>query len=143
MNGKLAPQAQAYILILRWTLSLIFFVMAAPKLFDPSFGANADVYFAALRDDIIISPYATFFNKMVLPNVYIVASFVKYAELAIAGAFFIAFPMRLAVLLATFLHLNYICIASFPSLLYLNILMIVCEWVCLAVVESRGTPAVK
>lgn len=143
MNPKFAPKVMAYLLILRWTLSLIFFVMGAPKLFDASFGASADTYFHSLRDDIILSPYTTFFDKVVLPNVFIFASFVKYAELAIAAAFFIGFPMRIAVFGATFLHINYICIASFPSLLYLNILMIVCEWVCLAAVEASSNNASK
>ncbi|MDD9899229.1 MAG: DoxX family membrane protein [Candidatus Melainabacteria bacterium] len=146
MNPKFAPKVMAYLLILRWTLSLIFFVMGAPKLFDANFGASADIYFASLRDDIILSPYTGFFNKVVIPNAFIFASLVKYAELAIAGAFFIGFPMRLAVFAATFLHINYICIASFPSLLYLNVLMIVCEWVCLAAVEAsvnNTTPVAK
>lgn len=138
MSSNLAPKAQAYLLILRWALSLIFFVMAAPKLFDAGFGANADSYFYSLRDNIIIPPYTVLFDKVILPNVYIIASFIKYAELAIAAAFFLGWPMRLAVLLATFLHLNYICIANFPSLLYLNGLMIICEWACLAVVESNN-----
>lgn len=145
-NEGMGPQGaklQAYMLILRWTLSLIFFVMAGPKFFDPNFGAHADSYFYSLRDNIIVPPYTTFFDKVILPNVYIFASFVKYAELAIAASFFIGWPMRLTVLLATFMHLNYLCIANFPSLVYLNGLMIVCEWACLAAVEANSAAPKK
>ncbi len=136
MSDKLAPKAIAYILILRWTIALIFFFNGIPKLSDPSFGANADSFFHSLKDDVIFAPYKSIFNNVVLPNVFIIASFVKYAEVAIAAMFFIGWPLRLATLTATFLHLNYLCIASFPTFIYLNILMIVAEWVCLSTFEK-------
>lgn len=130
------PKAQAYILILRWVIALIFFANGFPKLNDPSFGANADNFFHSLKDDIIFAPYKPIFNTFVLHNVYLVASFVKYSEVAISVIFFIGWPLRPATLLASFLHLNYLCIASFPTFIYLNVLMIVAEWVCLSASEK-------
>ncbi len=132
MSGKdLAPRAQAYILILRWTIALIFFANGWMKLKDPSFGANADSFFYSLQDDVIFAPYKLVFKNIIMPNVYLVASFVKYAELALAGIFFIGFPLRIGTWVATFLHLNYLCIASFPTFIYLNAIMIVAEWAVL------------
>ncbi len=136
MSDKVAPKAIAYLLILRWTIALIFFANGGPKLFDPSFGANADSFFHSLKDDVIFAPYKTVFNNLVLPNVFIIASFIKYAEVAIAAMFFIGWPLRLATMTATFLHLNYLCIASFPTFIYLNVIMIVAEWTCLSAFEK-------
>jgi uncharacterized membrane protein YphA (DoxX/SURF4 family) len=103
----MSPKATAYLLILRWAIAFVFLANGFTKLSDPSFGANADDFFRSLGDDVI---------------------FVKYSELFLAAVFFFGWPLRLAVMLSTFLHLNYLCIASFPAFMYLNIIMIAAEW---------------
>jgi uncharacterized membrane protein YphA (DoxX/SURF4 family) len=137
MPDKLNGKAQAFLLILRWTLAIIFFANGVPKLSDPGFGAQADSFFASLRDDVIFGPYKTVFKDVIIPNAFIIASFVKYAEIALGAMFFIGWPLRFASGLATFLHLNYLCIASFPTFIYLNVLMIVCEWFIRSVHEKQ------
>jgi uncharacterized membrane protein YphA (DoxX/SURF4 family) len=137
MPDKLTPKAQAFLLILRWTIAIIFFANGVPKLWDPGFGAHADSFFASLRDDVIFGPYKTVFKDLIIPNAFIIASFVKYAEITIGVIFFIGWPLRLGALLATFLHLNYLCIASFPTFIYLNVLMIVCEWMIRSAHEKQ------
>ncbi len=134
-DGKAPPKALAWIFILRWTIALIFFANAMPKFSDPHFGAAAQEYFATFRDDILMAsknPYTKIFTTVIVPNAYIFAWLVKHLELFIAGVFFIGFPMRLATWSAFMLHMNYIMIASMPSLLYLNLIMMVAEFTCLA-----------
>lgn len=132
---KLAPKAIAYILILRWVIALIFFANGAPKFMDPAFGAHAHDFFASLQDDLIFAPnnpYIKFFKIVVVPNAYLFAFLVKYAEVGVAIGFFLGFPLKLATMVAIFLHLNYLNIASLPTFIYLNIIMIVSEMVVLA-----------
>ncbi|MCE2928956.1 MAG: DoxX family membrane protein [Candidatus Caenarcaniphilales bacterium] len=124
----MSPKATAYLLILRWAIAFVFLANGFTKLSDPSFGANADDFFRSLGDDVIFNPYKTVLKDMVIPNAFIFASFVKYSELFLAAVFFFGWPLRLAVMLSTFLHLNYLCIASFPAFMYLNIIMIAAEW---------------
>ncbi len=138
-DEKVAPKALAWLFILRWTIALIFFLNAYPKFSDPSFGAAAQEYFLTLRDDILMrghNPYTKIFQTVIIPNAYIFAWFVKHAEMFIAGAFFIGFPMRMATWMAVILHANYFMIASMPSLMYLNIIMVVAELACLASKEG-------
>jgi uncharacterized membrane protein YphA (DoxX/SURF4 family) len=127
----MSPKAHAYLLILRWTIALIFFANGVPKLWDEGFGVGAESFFVSLKDDVIFSPYKRVLEDLVIPNAYIFASLVKYAEIAIGVFFFLGWPLKLATLAATFLHLNYLCIASFPTFIYLNVLMIVSEWAVL------------
>lgn len=134
----MSAKAQAYLLILRWTIALIFFANGVPKLWDEGFGVNAESFFISLKDDVIFSPYKRVLEDLVIPNAYIFASIVKYSEIAIGIAFFLGWPLKLATLGATFLHLNYLCIASFPTFIYLNIIMIVAEWATMNVF-SRDT----
>ncbi len=133
----MSSKAQAYILILRWTIALIFFLNGAPKLNNPDFGAEAERFFYSLKDDIIFGPYKLIFKNLVLPNVYLISSFVKYAEIFLAATFFFGFPLRFSTYLASFLHLNYLCIASFPTFIYLNMIMIVAEWVCMSAAQKE------
>lgn len=132
----MSPRAQAYLLILRWAIALVFIANGFPKLSDPQFGAGADRFFASLSDDVIFAPYKTVLKDLVIPNAFIFASFVKYSEVFLALVFFLGWPLRLAVALATFLHLNYLCIASFPTFIYLNILMIASEWAVLSAFDK-------
>jgi uncharacterized membrane protein YphA (DoxX/SURF4 family) len=127
----MSPKAHAYLLILRWTIALIFFANGVPKLWDEGFGVHAESFFISLRDDVIFAPYRRVLDDVVIPNAYIFASLVKYSEIAIGVFFFLGWPLKLATLAATFLHLNYLCIASFPTFIYLNVLMIVAEWAVL------------
>lgn len=127
----MSPKAHAYLLILRWTIALIFFANGVPKLWDEGFGAQAEGFFISLKDDVIFSPYKRVLEDVVIPNSYIFASLIKYSEIGIGVAFFLGWPLKLATLGATFLHLNYLCIASFPTFIYLNVLMIVAEWAVL------------
>jgi uncharacterized membrane protein YphA (DoxX/SURF4 family) len=131
------PQkAIVYLYILRWVLALIFFANGVPKLSDPGFGADAEQFFATLNDDVIIKPYKIVLNDFVIPNAHIVASLIKYGEIALGISFFLGWPLRLTAICATFLHLNYLAIASFPTFIYLNILMIAVEWACVHVFEK-------
>jgi len=131
------PQkAIVYLYILRWVLALIFFANGVPKLSDPGFGADAEQFFATLNDDVIIKPYKIVLNDFVIPNAHIVASLIKYGEIALGISFFLGWPLRLTAICATFLHLNYLSIASFPTFIYLNILMIAVEWACVHVFEK-------
>ena len=114
---------------MRWVIGIIFILNAMPKFSDPSFGSQADIFFASLRDDIIFSPYETLFDDMILPNAFIIAKFIKYAEMILGICFIVNFPMRLAVLVALFLHVNYLCIASLPTFMFLNVMMISSEFV--------------
>lgn len=125
----MSPKALAYLLILRWVIAFIFLANGYDKLIDSNFGTHAENFFIGLRDDVYISPYKHVLNDIVIPNAYTVVSFIKYSELGLAVMFFIGWPLKLATLLATFLHLNYLCIAKpLSSLFYLNIIMIVAEW---------------
>ncbi len=138
-DEKVAPKALAWIFIMRWVISLIFFLNAYPKFFDPNFGAAAQEYFLTLRDDIIMhghNPYAKIFHTIIIPNAYIFAWLVKHLEMFISLAFFFGFPMRMATWAAVLLHANYFMIASVPSLMYLNIIMVVAEFTCLASKEG-------
>jgi uncharacterized membrane protein YphA (DoxX/SURF4 family) len=131
------PQkAIVYLYILRWVLALVFFANGVPKLSDPGFGADAEQFFATLNDDVIIKPYKIVLNDFVIPNAHIVASLIKYGEIALGISFFLGWPLRLTAICATFLHLNYLAIASFPTFIYLNILMIAVEWACVHVFEK-------
>ncbi len=131
--SSLPPKAHAYLLILRWILALIFFANGIPKLYDAGFGANADQFFATLTDDVIFQPYKIVLKDLIIPNAPLFASIVKYGEIALGIVFFLGWPLRLAATAATFMHLNYLAIASFPTFIYLNVLMIACEW---AIVNS-------
>lgn len=131
------PQkAIVYLYILRWVLALVFFANGVPKLSDPGFGADAEQFFATLNDDVIIKPYKIVLNDFVIPNAHIVASLIKYGEIALGISFFLGWPLRLTAICATFLHLNYLAIASFPTFIYLNVLMIAVEWACVHVFEK-------
>ncbi len=133
--SEVKPKALAWIFLLRWAIALIFFMNAYPKFSDPNFGAAAYDYFRTFRDDILLpkqNPYTQIFHTLILPNAYLFAWIVKHLEILIAVAFFWGFPMRFATWSAVFLHCNYLMIASIPSLLYLNIIMIVAEMTCLA-----------
>ncbi len=125
------PRAMAYLLILRWTIALIFFANGVPKLWDEGFGVHADDFFKTLKDDVIFSPYKEVLKTLIIPNAFIFANFVKYSEILLGVIFFLGWPLRAGAMLGTFLHLNYLCIASFPTFIYLNALMIVCEWTLL------------
>ena len=127
----MSPKALAYLLVLRWTIAIIFFANGVPKLWDEGFGVHAESFFNTLNDDVIFSPYKRVLEDLVIPNAYIFASLIKYSEIGIGIAFFLGWPLKLATMAATFLHLNYLCIASFPTFIYLNALMIVAEWACL------------
>ncbi len=129
VNPKSLPRLYAYLLIMRWIIGLIFILNAMPKFSDPSFGSQADLFFASLRDDVIFQPYKILFNDMILPNAFLIAKIVKYAEMAIGIMFIINFPIQLAVFTALFLHINYLCIASLPTFMFLNIMMISAEFV--------------
>lgn len=129
MAKDISPKAIAYLLILRWAIALIFIIHGAQKMLDPSFGANAEQFFSTLRDDITIAPYRKFFNMVVMPNANLFALLVKYGELAVGAAFLFGFPLQLATMAGIFLNVNYIFISSTPSLLYFNLLMIVCQFV--------------
>ncbi len=133
---KLTGEAQAFLLILRWTIAIIFLANGVPKLWDPGFGAEADSFFLSLKDDIIFPPYKIVFKDLILPNAFIFASLVKYAEIALGVIFFVGWPLSTGTLAASFLHANYLCIASFPTFIYLNVLMIVAEWVCASVYKK-------
>ena len=97
------------------------------------FGVGAESFFADLTDDVIFKPYMIVLKDMVIPNAPLFASLVKYGEIALGVVFFLGWPLRTAAIAATFLHLNYLAIASFPTFIYLNVLMIACEW---AIVNS-------
>lgn len=125
------PRAQAYLLILRWTIAFIFLANGVPKLWDEGFGSHAPGFFKSLQDDVIFAPYKQVLKTLVIPNAFIFASFVKYSEILLGIIFFLGWPLRFGAMLGTFLHLNYLCIASFPTFIYLNLLMIVCEWAVL------------
>lgn len=129
VNPKNLSRFYAYLLIMRWVIGMIFILNAMPKFSDPSFGSQADLFFASLRDDIIAQPYKIVFNDIILPNAFIIAKVVKYTELALGIMFIINFPIRLAVFVALFLHINYLCIASLPTFVFLNIMMISAEFV--------------
>jgi uncharacterized membrane protein YphA (DoxX/SURF4 family) len=124
----MTPKLFAYILVLRWVIGLIFILNGMPKFSDPSFGSQADVFFTTLRDDVIFKPYLYFFDEVILPNAFLVAKAIKYTEVALGVMFLINIPITLAVGLAVFLHLNYLCIASLPTFMFLNILMIASEF---------------
>ena len=128
VQPKSLPTLYAYLLIMRWVIGLIFILNAMPKFSDPSFGSQADLFFASLRDDVIFEPYKILFNDMILPNAFLIAKVVKWAEVIIGAMFIINFPIQLAVA-ALFLHLNYLCIASLPTFMFLNIMMIASEFV--------------
>jgi len=125
-------------MVLRWTIALIFFANGVPKLFDEGFGVNADQFFATLSDDVIIKPYRIVLKDLVIPNAPIFASLVKYGEIALGIVFFLGWPLRTAAIAATFLHLNYLAIASFPTFIYLNVLMIAAEWACVHAFEKNA-----
>jgi uncharacterized membrane protein YphA (DoxX/SURF4 family) len=133
----MSPKAHAYLLVLRWTLALIFLANGIPKLYDPGFGADADQFFASLTDDVIFQPYKIVLHDLVIPNAPIFASLVKYGEIALGVVFFLGWPLRLAATAATFLHLNYLAIASFPTFIYLNVIMIAAEWACVNAFEKH------
>ena len=124
------------VLLFVLVLALVFFANGVPKLSDPGFGADAEQFFATLNDDVIIKPYKIVLNDFVIPNAHIVASLIKYGEIALGISFFLGWPLRLTAICATFLHLNYLAIASFPTFIYLNILMIAVEWACVHVFEK-------
>lgn len=124
-----SSKAVAYLLILRWAVALIFLVHGFQKFHDPAFGINAPEFFLTLKDDVIFGPYKSIFKEMVLPNANLFASLVKYGEMAVGIAFLLGTPLRLAAAIGIFLNLNYLMIASMPSLIYLNLLMIVCQFV--------------
>ena len=48
--NKIPPKLFAYLLILRWVVALIFFINGAHKYTSPDFGADAEIFFANLRD---------------------------------------------------------------------------------------------
>jgi uncharacterized membrane protein YphA (DoxX/SURF4 family) len=136
MNSSLPPQLFAFLLILRWTIAIIFFANGMPKLSDPAFGAHADSFFHSLRDDIIFTPYIKVFDVLILPNAFLFAAFVKYAEVFLAFSFFIGFPLSISTFVALLLHANYLCIASLPTFVFLNIIMIAAEFTCLAATKK-------
>lgn len=129
VQPKSLPRLYAYLLIMRWVIGIIFILNAMPKFSDPSFGSQADSFFATLKDDVVFAPYKGFFENIVLPNAFVVAKFIKYAEMGLGICFIINFPVRLAVFTALFLHLNYLAIASLPTFMFLNIMMIAAEFV--------------
>jgi len=133
MSGK----AIAYLLILRWCLAFIFLANGVPKFWDPGFGAGAEDFFASLKDDVIFKPYLLVLKDLVIPNAFIFAAFIKYSEVLLGIIFFIGWPLRLGAMLATFLHLNYLCIASYPTFIYLNVLMIAAEWAMVHVFSNK------
>ncbi len=114
---------------MRWVIGIIFILNAMPKFSDPSFGSQADTFFATLRDDVVFEPYKGFFEYVVIPNAFLIAKLVKYAEMILGICFIINFPVKLAVFTAFFLHLNYLAIASLPTFMFLNIMMIAAEFV--------------
>ena len=132
----MTPKAHAYMLILRWTIALIFFANGVPKLYDPGFGVDAEQFFSTLSDDVIFKPYRIVLHDLVIPNAPIFASLVKYGEIALGIVFFLGWPLRTAAVAAGFLHLNYLAIASFPTFIYLNVLMIAAEWACVNAFEK-------
>lgn len=132
----MSPKAHAYLLVLRWTIALVFFANGIPKLYDAGFGVDADQFFGTLYDDVIFKPYKIVLKDLVIPNAHIFASLIKYGEIALGVVFFLGWPLRLAGLAATFLHLNYLAIASFPTFIYLNVLMIAAEWACVNAFEK-------
>ena len=79
---------------------------------------------------MIFKPYVHVINDLIIPQAFIFASIVKYAELILGVAFFIGF-LGLAVFVAIFLHANYLCIADQEYLIYFNVLMIASEFVIL------------
>ena len=134
----MSQNAYAYLLVLRWVVAFVFFANGVPKLYDAGFGVDADQFFPTLLDDVIFKPYKIVLKDLVIPNAPIFASLIKYGEIALAVTFLMGWPLRLATMTATFLHLNYLCIASFPTFIYLNILMIAAEWACLHVFEKNN-----
>ncbi|MBU6195983.1 MAG: DoxX family membrane protein [Cyanobacteria bacterium REEB446] len=128
VQPKSLPRLYAYLLIMRWVIGVIFILNGYPKFSDPSFGSQADTFLATLRDDIIFKPYEGFFENIVLPNAFLVAKIVKYAEVILGICFIINFPIKIAVFGALCLHLNYLAIASLPTFMFLNIMMISAEF---------------
>ena len=129
MAEEKKSKAMAYLFILRWTVAFIFLIHGFQKFSDPAFGKDADEFFRTLQDDIIFGPYKGFFKNIILPNASLFAMLVKYGELGVGAAFLIGLPLRLAATGGIFMNLNYLFIASSPSLIFLNILMIVCQFV--------------
>lgn len=82
---------------MRWVIGVIFILNGYPKFSDPSFGSQADTFFVTLRDDIIFKPYEGFFENIVLPNAFLVAKIVKYAEVILGICFIINFPIKIAM----------------------------------------------
>lgn len=134
----MTPKAHAYMLILRWTIALIFFANGVPKLYDPGFGVDAEQFFGSLLNDVlpVFKAYKIVLKDLVIPNAPIFASLIKYGEIALGIVFFLGWPLRTAAIAAGFLHLNYLAIASFPSFVYLNILMVAAEWACVNAFEK-------
>lgn len=128
-SSKVSSKAVAYLLILRWTVALIFIFHGFQKLKDPAFGVGAEDFFRSLEDDVIIGPYRGIMQTWIIPNASLFANLVKYGELSVGIAYLLGLPLRLAMVAGITMNLNYLCIASVPSYIFLNILMIMCQFV--------------
>lgn len=125
VSGK----AFAYLFILRWSIALIFLLHGIQKWNDPSFGVGAEKFFMSLQDDVIFSPYKIILKEFVIPNASLFASLVKYGELAVGFGYLLGVPLRITSFFGIVMNANYLMVASVPSLIYLNLLMIVCQFV--------------
>ncbi len=134
---KGSGDSKAYLLILRWTIAFIFLIHGFQKFHDPAFASGASDFFISLKDDVIFGPYKRIFKEIIVPNAHLFALLVKYGEMAVGLGFLLGTPLRISATAGIFLNFNYLMIASIPSLIYLNLLMIVCQFVIVGTHRSK------
>lgn len=129
MISSMSGKAIAYLFILRWSIALIFLVEGFLKFQDPSFGVKSAEFFASLVDDAKFGFYKDFLSQVVVPNSNLFGLLVKFGEIGVGFAYLLGVPLKLASLAGSFMNLNYLMIATGPNMIYLNILMIICQFV--------------
>ena len=124
----MSDKAIAYLFVLRWAIALIFLIEGFMKFQDPAFAEGSAKFFAGLVDDAKFGIYRDFLSQVVVPNSNLFALMVKFGEMGVGIAYLLGTPLRLAGLFGIFLNANYACISFAPNMLYLNLLMIVCQF---------------
>lgn len=120
------------LLLLRLTISFIWLKAGLQKLFNPEFISTFPNLLNGFAKDTTCELYSNFLNETVIPNAQIFAQLTIWGEILTGIAFLLGYPILIAMVAGIFMNINYYLVANSTPSQFLNLLLIVSQFVAYA-----------